>query len=223
MVSWHTDAAGAVVVQTPRLLLRRWTADDQAAFAAINADPVVAEFLPSTLDRAQSDAMMQRLQATIDAVGYGYWAAQLRSSGALIGFVGLKPCPEDMPFLPALRRQLAGDAGLQAAPAQSQSPEPVIGELGWRLAPQYWRQGLATEGALAAALYGVSAQQMAALVAFTAVQNQRSLAVMQRLHMRDAGVFDHPALGADSPLRAHRWMLLTAPEVRLQAATRAPL
>ncbi|KQP38991.1 GNAT family N-acetyltransferase [Pseudorhodoferax sp. Leaf274] len=46
--------------------------------------------------------------------------------------------------------------------------------------------------------------QLAEVVAFTAVDNRRSEAVMQRLGMvRDPGTFRHPALPQDHRLSAH--------------------
>jgi RimJ/RimL family protein N-acetyltransferase len=46
---------------------------------------------------------------------------------------------------------------------------------------------------------------MSRVVAFTALGNLRSRALMARLGMLEQGEFDHPALAADSPLRRHVW------------------
>ena len=47
---------------TPRLRLRQWRAADLEHFAALNADPVVMEFMPRCLTRAESDELSARFQ-----------------------------------------------------------------------------------------------------------------------------------------------------------------
>ena len=74
---------------TPRLILRRWLPSDREPFRALNADPRVMEFFPSTLTTAESDALAYRIQAHFRAHGFGGFAAELRSTGAFIGFIGL--------------------------------------------------------------------------------------------------------------------------------------
>ncbi len=75
----------------PRLLLRAWRDSDREAFAEMCADPQVMEFFPSVLDRAQSDALVDRVQAHFAERGYGPWALELPGEAAFIGFtVGAK-------------------------------------------------------------------------------------------------------------------------------------
>ena len=71
------------MIETARLVLRRWRDGDRPAFAAMNADPRVMEFLPSVLDRAASDAMFDRLVTT------DIFVAETRHDEAFIGFIGL--------------------------------------------------------------------------------------------------------------------------------------
>jgi RimJ/RimL family protein N-acetyltransferase len=54
-----------IELETERLRLRQWMESDREPFARLNADPRVMEFLPSRLDRAASDAMVDRLQTLI--------------------------------------------------------------------------------------------------------------------------------------------------------------
>ncbi len=44
-------------IRTPRLFLRLWDEGDFPAFAAMNADWRVMEFLPKLLERTESDAI----------------------------------------------------------------------------------------------------------------------------------------------------------------------
>ncbi len=77
--------------------------------------------------------------------------------------------------------------------------------MGWRLHPDHWGHGYATEGAWASLRHGFDAGGLDEIVAFTTTLNTRSQAVMERLGMvRDAdGDFDHPNLPEGSPLRRH--------------------
>ena len=88
------------------------------------------------------------------------------------------------------------DAALPCAPAV---------EVGWRLHPDWWGHGYATEAAAASLRLGFESGGLDEIVAFTTTLNTRSQAVMERLGMvHDAdGDFDHPRLAEGSPLRRH--------------------
>ena len=169
-----------------RVRLRGWQASDRPAFAALNADPEVMAEFPAPLDRADSDALLERLDTGLNQRGWGVWAVELAASGQLIGCVGLNPAPENLPFAPAV-------------------------ELVWRLVRPAWGQGLAREAAQLAIDVGFTQLGLPQLVAFTACSNQRSRALMQRLGMVYQGEFDHPALAHTSRLRRHVWHRLEAP------------
>lgn len=167
-------------LRTERLLLRRWRSSDLPPFAEINADAEVMEYLPATLSRAESDALVARIGGCFDAHGYGLWAVEIPGVAAFVGFVGLSPVDFPAPFAPAV-------------------------ELGWRLARAFWGRGIATEAALAAAAHGFGACHLDELVSFTVERNTRSRAVMERIGMRrdPAEDFEHPLLPEGHPLRRH--------------------
>ena len=175
----------AIELQTERLHLRRWRADDVEPFAAMNADPRVMEFFPSTQSRDTSAAAVARWQARIEERGWGLWAAELRRSGEFIGFVGLE----------------VPTAAVQCSPCV---------EVGWRLAFAHWGQGFATEGAKGALGIGFEQLGLDEIVSFTAVGNRRSRAVMERLGMTESeGTFEHPSVPPGSPVREHCLYRLT--------------
>ena len=60
-------------IRTERLLMRRWRESDRGPFAAMNADPEVMRYFPETLDRAASDAFVDRIEARIQRQGFGLW------------------------------------------------------------------------------------------------------------------------------------------------------
>jgi RimJ/RimL family protein N-acetyltransferase len=165
---------------TARLLLREWHERDREPFAALNADPRVAEFLGKPMDRAASDALVDRIVGHWASDGHGQWAVERVEDGRFLGFVGL------------------------AAPSFETAFTPCV-EVGWRLAAASWGHGYATEGARAALRFGFDDLNLDEIVSFTTVANVRSRAVMERLGMtRDpADDFDHPRIAEGNPLRPH--------------------
>jgi RimJ/RimL family protein N-acetyltransferase len=171
--------ARVIEFETPRLRMRQWRDADREPFAAMNADPAVMEFFVSPQSRAASDASIGAWQSQFAASGWSNWAAELIESGQLIGFVGLSVPRRALPFSPCV-------------------------EIGWRLARPYWGQGLASEAARRALLIGFEALGLTEIVSFTAVGNQRSRAVMERIGMRNANQdFEHPGVPEGHPLRLH--------------------
>ena len=168
------------MLETERLLLRRWRSTDLASFAALNADAEVMAHFPATLSRAESDAMVGRIEATFESRGFGLWAVEVRDDAPFIGFVGITPVLAETHFTPAV-------------------------EVGWRLARPYWGRGYAVEAARAAIGFGFSELGLREIVSFTVPANVRSRRVMERLGMTydPADNFDHPLLPMDNPLRRH--------------------
>lgn len=89
-------------------------------------------------------------------------------------------------------------------------------EIGWRLAFQHWHKGLATEAARGALEVGFDRLDLAEIVSFTTLGNQRSRAVMQRIGMREASRFEHPSIPIGHPLRAHCLYRLSQVDYRAQ-------
>jgi RimJ/RimL family protein N-acetyltransferase len=164
---------------TNRLRLRQWRDDDREPFARLNGDARVMEFYPSVLDRAASDAMIDRVQALIADRGWGLWAVEIETTQEFIGYVGLHIPKPDLPCYPCV-------------------------EVGWRLAFDYWGKGYATEAAQGALRVGFELIDLDEIVSFTAVGNLRSRAVMERLNMKKAAdTFLHPSLPPQHRLAEH--------------------
>jgi len=178
-------------LRTDRLVLRRWRPADKEPFARMNANPIVMEHFPSALDRAQSDAFADRIEAGFDERGYGLWAVEIPGEAEFIGFVGLALHDFPAHFTPAV-------------------------EIGWRLARDHWGKGFATEAARTAIADGFERVGLSEIVSFTAVVNIRSVAVMQRLGMSHdpADDFDHPRLPAGHHLRRHVLYRLSRPNYK---------
>jgi RimJ/RimL family protein N-acetyltransferase len=176
-----------VTLTTDRLILREWRKADREPFAALNADLRVMEFFPTCLDRAESDAFADRIEAHFARHGFGLWAVELPAIAPFIGFIGLSIPRFQAHFMPCV-------------------------EIGWRLAHPYWGKGYATEGGKCVLAYGFNQLKLKEIVSFTARVNLRSRAVMERIGMRRdlAGDFDHPALPEGHKLRPHVLYRITA-------------
>lgn len=166
------------MITTARLRLRQWQQSDYEPFAKMSADPLVMEYFPRCYSRALSDEVADKTRSLIAEKGWGFWAVELQTTKQFIGFVGLH-APDNLPCSPCV-------------------------EVGWRLAREYWGNGYATEAAKAALAFGFEELELAQIVAFTAVPNLRSQAVMLRLGMRNTGNnFLHPAISHGHPLQEH--------------------
>ena len=168
------------VIETERLRLRRWESRDREPFARMNGDPRVMEFFPALLVQAESNAMVERIEAHFRAYGFGLYAVELRQQHEFIGFAGLS--------VPAF-----------------QAPCTPCFEIGWRLAAEHWGRGLATEAARAVVSHTFDSLGLDSLVSFTVPANVRSRRVMEKIGMtHDPGDdFDHPALPEGHALRRH--------------------
>jgi 3-dehydroquinate dehydratase/shikimate dehydrogenase len=180
----------ATVVQTPRLLLRPFTDVDRQPFFALNTHPEVVASLGTTPTRTESDAMIDRYQAELAREGWSFWAVEVIDGAPFVGMVGLHRLPAWIPAAPAV-------------------------ETGWRLHPDHWGHGYATEAATASLRFGFDQAGLEEIVAYTTTLNTRSQAVMERIGMvRDrCADFDHPRV-PDGPLRRHVLYRVTPSQVR---------
>jgi ribosomal-protein-alanine N-acetyltransferase len=175
-------------IQTERLRLRRWLPDDRKPFAELNADPRVMEHFPAPLTRAESNAMVQRIESHFEQHGFGLWALELPGTAAFAGFVGLMIPRFDAHFTPCV-------------------------EIGWRLAFEHWGQGYAPEAARAVLRFAFEQAALLEVVSFTATGNARSRRVMEKIGMKHDphADFDHPALPVGHALQRHVLYRIAAP------------
>lgn len=185
---------------TPRVRFRLWSPQDRREFRRMNRNPRVMEYFPSPLSAPASDALLDRLMAHQEQEGFGVWPIEMAAAAA--GRNGAEPekpgrsnapdAPTFMGFVGLLRVRFA-------------APFVPAVEIGWRLLPEYWGRGYATEAAGACLAFGFETLGLQEVVAFTTPANRRSRRVMERVGMRHdpADDFDHPGLPDDHPLRRH--------------------
>lgn len=168
------------VIETDRLILRTWKNEDANEFYRINQDPKVIEFLKGSLTMQEVTDFISLMNKQFKEIGYTVWAAEEKSSGKLIGYIGLDPIKWNPPFGKAV-------------------------EVEWRLGSEYWKKGYATEGAKACLDYGFNKCGLKEIVSFTVPANIRSIRVMEKIGMiRDLnGDFAHPELPLDHRSSKH--------------------
>lgn len=168
------------IIETERLWLRAWEDKDVAVFADINQDPKVCEFLPGPVSLNETVEWIGRINRHIRKHGYGLWAATLKDTGDVIGYVGLN--------VPSLKAHFT----------------PCV-EIGWRLSSEQWGKGYATEAAREVLRQGFERLGLKEIVSFTVPANLRSIRVMEKIGMtRDPQEdFLHPNLPANHPLAKH--------------------
>lgn len=151
------------IVETRRLLLRRWNDDDAALVAPIYAKPDVMRFLPGGVWSAERTAHLVARMRELDVEqGFGFYPVVLKSDGNVIGHCGLGRLEQTAEI-----------------------------ELAYVLDSQYWGHGYATEAARALLAYAFSTLHISRIVAVAFPENVRSIGVMQACGMTPVGLTQH--------------------------------
>jgi len=158
-----------IFLETERLVLRRFTADDVDHLVDLDGDPEVMRFLTggkaTPREEIANDILPSFLRYYERFAGYGFWAAIERSSGAFLGWFHFRP-HEGGPL-----------------------DEP---ELGYRLRRSAWGKGYGTEGSRALIHKGFTALGADRVTAQTMVINSASRRVMEKAGMTQVRVFFPP-------------------------------
>lgn len=170
-----------------RLGFRNWTEADLDRFSELNANPKVMEFFPATLDRLESAALMDRLQNQFAERGYTYFATEVKKTGKCIGFIGLSYQDYPAAFTPAV-------------------------DIGWRLIPEAWGKGYASEGGRSCLDYAFGRLSLDRIVSVCPRWNINSERVMQRIGMQRHSSFKHPKLSGSPHLEECVWYEITRPQ-----------
>lgn len=155
-----------MIYETERLVVRDLDDSDAEALYDMHRRDEVMRWLDRTLSTGVADelARLDRWRAQ-RRDGFGFFAIVERASGRLVGVQILKPF-DDLPHT----------------------------DLGWRLHPDVWGRGYATESARGAIGYGFGTLGLEEIAATTLPDNVRSRAVMERLGMTFAGDVVHANL-----------------------------
>jgi RimJ/RimL family protein N-acetyltransferase len=157
--------------KSERLGFRAWQDSDWVPLHALNSDPIVMEFFPSTKTPEQSKFFLERMKNDFETRQYCFFAVDLLHNQEFLGFIGLSP------------HEYIKELG-----------ETV--EIGWRLHQKHWNQGYATEGAKACLKYGFATLQIPTIYAATPLINKKSQRVMQKIGMQFLLEFEEAKLAS---------------------------
>jgi RimJ/RimL family protein N-acetyltransferase len=145
-------------VETPRLVLRGFRESDLEAWSAAMADPEVVRFLGGQPYAREETWRRAALSTGLwSMLGYGYWAAERKEDGRIVGQIGFADFKRDM------------SPSIEGLP-----------EIGWIFAPQAQGQGYATEAVLAALAWADEALGRSEIVAIINHANAASIRIAEK-------------------------------------------
>lgn len=149
------------ILTSARLRLEPVCLDHYAGLRLLNADPQVVRFIGGKPETPEDTlAMIERVQGRWHRFGYSWWSFIEQASGELVGAGCIQHLGHD--------------------PANDH-------EIGWRLRPDRWGRGYATEAARRMAAFAFDDLQAPRLAAICDPANIDSARVMQRLGMQYRG------------------------------------
>lgn len=143
----------ATILETERLVLREFVTEDAEALALVISDAETMRYYPAPMDR---DGVVQWIERNVRRYsddGVGLWAMMLKASGEMIGDCGIT-------------RQLV--------------EEEFLYEIGYHVRRDHWRQGLATEAAVACRKWGFANLKVDRLISLIRPENSPSRRVAER-------------------------------------------
>ena len=192
-------------LNTSRLRIRAWRESDFEPHVMWEADPRVNEFLPFLHAPRTAEASREQIARFLATPAekraqwgrewlramtqkpYPEWAVEVTGIADVIGAIGFAMDTFESDFTPCV-------------------------EIGWRIAPEYWGNGYATEAAAAVLRYGFTTLGLDEIFSMSALGNRRSLALMQRIGLRYVKDFLFPLLPDGHPLRPYALYKLTRAE-----------
>jgi RimJ/RimL family protein N-acetyltransferase len=149
------------ILQTERLRLHEMTEADAENVYRLNRDPQVVKYVgepPLTGVEQALGILHSRIFPQYRDHGVGRWAVVLKTSGAFIGWCGLRYEPEEDAY-----------------------------DLGFRFFQDQWGRGYATEAAQAVLDYGARNLPGARIEGKALVENVASIRVLEKIGMRFEG------------------------------------
>ena len=158
-----------------RLGFRNWTKTDYPKMIAISCSTEVMKFFPAPATEEQTIDFIERMKEQLKERNFCYFAVDLIETNEFIGFIGL--CYQDF--------------------VSNYTP---FTDIGWRLSPKFWGQGLATEGAQACLDYGFNTLLLKEIYSTAPKANTKSWHIMEKIGMKKVTEFIHPRLKGNKVL-----------------------
>ena len=159
-----------------RLGFRNWIETDIPKMIKISGNEEVMNFFPAVATPEQTTIFTRKLQDLFEEKGYCYFAVDELETGKFIGFIGFYFQDYESEFTPAV-------------------------DIGWRLHPDFWGKGYATEGAKACLDYGKDSLKLKKVISTAPQINKPSINVMKKIGMKKKLEFIHPKVKENERLR----------------------
>lgn len=143
-------------LETKRLSLREYVAEDLDALGVILSDPETMRYYPAPFDRTGVIDWIERNRARYANDGFGLWAMVLNSTSGLIGDCGL------------VRQSVDGVDEI---------------EIGYHVRRDLWGRGLAPDAACACRDYGFDRLRVDRLISLIRPENLPSRRVAEKMGM----------------------------------------
>jgi RimJ/RimL family protein N-acetyltransferase len=144
------------LIETERLLLREITLDDKEELFKLHSHPAVQKYTgePVVETIEEIDKAIRGRINNYEKYGFGRWATFLKDGMHFVGWAGLAYLPEFDEI-----------------------------DLGYRLLPEYWGLGIATEASRAILTYGFDTLNLKKIIAIAMKENKASIRVMEKVGM----------------------------------------
>jgi ribosomal-protein-alanine N-acetyltransferase len=146
-----------VIFETDRLIIRRWTLEDEENFYRLNGDPDVMRYIRESKDREECAVFLRRnLDFYEQHSLMGRWAMMEKDSNTFVGSFAIIPVE-----------------------TADRSRHNEI-QLGYALLKEFWGRGYATESTLAGKQYAFDEMKLPLIVGITETANHASQRVLLR-------------------------------------------
>jgi RimJ/RimL family protein N-acetyltransferase len=151
-----------MVIETERLILREFRETDLEDFFEMDSNPEVHKYLGNNPVKTveQTREVIVNIRKQYIENGIGRWAAIEKSSGNFIGWSGLK-------FI-----------------REYENNHINFYDVGYRLSPEYWGKGYATESAKAAIEYGFTKINMNEIIGSANIENKASRRALEKCGLK---------------------------------------
>jgi ribosomal-protein-alanine N-acetyltransferase len=150
-----------IITETQRLVIVRMDNRDTDLLFRLTSNQQVMRYFPKVLSYAETSQMMDKILAQYKKYGYSLWKLLLRNENKFIGIAGL------------LHQEIDGNAET---------------EISYRIKPQYWNRGFATEAAQACKEYAEKVLNKNRLISIIHPENIASKYVAEKLGAKKSKV-----------------------------------
>ena len=181
-------------IETNRLILRELQKGDLKAWFEMDSDPLVHKYLGNLPAKSleEIEVAFQSICQQYTDNGIGRWAAIEKKSGNFIGWSGLKFIKE------------------------FENNHINFYDVGYRLHPNYWGKGYATESAIAAIKYGFNNLKLSEIFGIAHVENTASRNALEKCGLKYIETFEFTLWNVQCDwlkINKEEWQILNSNEL----------